>query len=220
MGAFDAAVLMGSAAVVARGAHAVVVAQFLVAAGDIVSGGFIEVVVGGRQAVGTVLFRDRTEQPQGVLTAAAQGDEALAAEDHVSVLETRVGQPEVIQQMLKRHTADSDAEVTGGGEVGLTEATGWMPLREDHLLFGAMQGAPPAHAPFEGAAHAWQGASDGGGAALRRWSPRADPGSRPATAPLLSRRCRPVGQNGGCCGASASVTVVVDRTRCGRRWRC
>ena len=33
------------------------VTQLLVAAGDIVSGGVIEVVVGGRQAVGAVLLR-------------------------------------------------------------------------------------------------------------------------------------------------------------------
>ena len=64
---------MGLAAVVARGAHAVVVAQLLVAAGEIVTGGLIEVVVGGRQAVGTVLLRDPTEQPQGVLAAAVLG---------------------------------------------------------------------------------------------------------------------------------------------------
>ena len=62
---------------------------------EIVTGGLIEVVVGGRQAVGTVLFRDRAEQPQGVLAAAAQGDEALAAEHYVSIFEARVGQPEV-----------------------------------------------------------------------------------------------------------------------------
>ena len=111
-------------------------------------------MVGGRQAVGTVLLRDRTEQPQGVLAAAAQGDEALAAEHYVSIFEARVGQPEVIQQMRQRHTADSDAEVSGGGEVGQAEATGWILLGEDHLLFGPMQGAPPAHAALDGAAHA------------------------------------------------------------------
>ena len=130
------------------------IAQLLVAAGEIVSGGLIQIVVGGRQAVGTVLLRDRAEQPQGVLAAAAQGDEALAAEHHVSVFEARVGQAEVIQQMRQRHTADSDAEVSGGGEIGQAEATGWIPLGEDHLLFGAVQGAPPAHAALKGAAHA------------------------------------------------------------------
>ena len=36
----------------------------------------------------------------------------------------------------------------------------------------------------------------------------------------LYRRCRPAGRNGGGCAASVSVTAVVDRTRCGRRWRC
>ena len=93
VGAFDAAVLMGGAAVVARGLHAVVVAQLLVAAGEIIAGRLIQIVVGGRQAVGAVLAGDAAEQPQGVLAAAAQGDEALAAEHHVSVLEPGVGQP-------------------------------------------------------------------------------------------------------------------------------
>ena len=101
-----------------------------------------------------MLLRDPAEQPQGVLAAAAQGDEALAAEHDVSVFEARVGQAEVIQQMLKRRAGDGDAEVAGGGEVGQAEATGWIPLGEDHLLFGAMQGTPPAHAPLQGAAHA------------------------------------------------------------------
>ena len=60
----------------------------------------------------------------------------------------------MVQKMRQRRAADSDAEVSGGGEVGQAEATGWIPLGEDHLLFGAMQGAPAAHAALEGAAHA------------------------------------------------------------------
>ena len=117
----------------------------------------IEIVVGGRQAVGAVLLRDATEQPQGALAAAAQGDEALAAEHHVGVFEARVWQTEMVQQMRQRRTGDGEAEVAGGGEVGQAEATGWIPLGEDHLLCGAMQGAPPAHAALKGAAHAgWE----------------------------------------------------------------
>ena len=46
------------------------------------------------------------------------------------------------------------ATLSGGAEVGQAEATGWIPLGEDHLLCGAMQGAPLAHAALEGAAHA------------------------------------------------------------------
>ncbi len=145
---------MGDAAVVARGLHAVVGAQLLVTAGEVIAGCLIQIVVGSRQAVGAVLPRDAAEQPQGVLTAAAQGDEALAAEHHLSVLEPGVGQPEVVQQMDQRRTGDGDAEVSGGGEVGQAEATGGMALGEDHLLFGAMQGAPVAHAALEGAPHA------------------------------------------------------------------
>ena len=56
VGAFNAAVFMGDTAVVARGSHTVVSAQLLVASGEVVLGGLIEVVVGGRKAVGTVLF--------------------------------------------------------------------------------------------------------------------------------------------------------------------
>ena len=56
--------------------------------------------------------------------------------------------------MRQERAGDGDAEVSGGGEVGQAETTGWMRLGEDHLLFGAMQGAPVAHAAIEGAAHA------------------------------------------------------------------
>ena len=63
----------------------------------------------------------------------------------------------MIPEMRQGRTGDGDAEVSGGGEVGQAEATGWIPLGEDHLLFGAMQGAPPAHAALKGAAHAgWE----------------------------------------------------------------
>ena len=101
-----------------------------------------------------MLLRDAAEQPQGVLAAAAQGDEAFAAEHHVGVFEAGVGQPEMVQQVAQGRASDGDAEVPGGGEIGQRQATGWIPLGEDHLLFGAMQGAPPAHAALQGAAHA------------------------------------------------------------------
>ena len=63
----------------------------------------------------------------------------------------------MVQKMRQRRAGDGDAEVSGGGEVGQAEATGWIPLGEDHLLFGAMQGTPAAHAALKGAAHAgWE----------------------------------------------------------------
>ena len=55
------------------------------------------------------------------------------------------------------------------------------------------------------------------------WKRQAQAGLEEVFAGATSRRQkdhRPTGRNGGCCAASASVTAVVDRTRCGRRWRC
>ena len=51
--------------------------------------------------------------------------------------------------MGERLTDDGDTEVPGGGEVGQTEATEWIALCEDHLLFRAMQSAPPLHSPVQ-----------------------------------------------------------------------
>ena len=55
MGAFDGAVFMGRAPVVAGGIHAVVFAKAIVFGGGIVAGGLRKVLGGCREAVGPVL---------------------------------------------------------------------------------------------------------------------------------------------------------------------
>ena len=100
--AFDRAVLVRHAGIVAGRGHAVVGAQRLVAQGEVRLRRRVEVAEGRRQAVGPVLARRSAEQPQGVLQPFGQGDEALAAEDHVRVLEAGIGEAEVVEPVIER----------------------------------------------------------------------------------------------------------------------
>jgi hypothetical protein len=104
VGTFDGAVLVRDALVVAGRRHAVMSAQFVIAAGEI---GFcisIKIAEGGRQAVAAMIERRTTERPQGVLQTLGQSDEAFAAKDDMGVLEARPDEPEMIEQMVERLT--------------------------------------------------------------------------------------------------------------------
>lgn len=63
--------------------------------------------------------------------------------------EAGIDEAEVIEPMIEGHAADGDGEVRHVGEVGQAHAAGFMRLAEDHLAFGAMQGAPTANAPLQ-----------------------------------------------------------------------
>ena len=89
-----------------------------------------------------MLLRHATERPQCVLQTLGQGDEALAAEHDMGMLEAREGQPEVIQPMLQRTPGNRDAERTRVGEVGQAEPAGRVLLAEDDVLLGAGQRPP------------------------------------------------------------------------------
>ena len=179
VGTLDAAVLMGGAAVVAGRAHAVVLAQFLVALREIVAGGGVKVAERGRQAVGAVFLGRPSERPQRLLQAGTEGAEGLAPQHHGRVLEAGVGQPEVVQQVRQRRAGDDDSEVGGVGEVRQAQQSGRPGLREDHLLVGTVQGARCTRAsgapgvPACGAR--WAAGRDGGASVPPRWSPRAGP---------------------------------------------
>src|SRR5271163_285256 len=56
--------------------------------------------------------------------------------------------------MSQHDTRDGDAEGTRVGEVGQAKPAGLVLLTEDHVLLGADQGSPPAHAPFQRAPNA------------------------------------------------------------------
>jgi hypothetical protein len=65
--AFDCAVLVGHAAIVAGGLHAVMRAQRLVAERLILPRVVVEIAEGGRQAVAAMLQRRAAERPQRIL---------------------------------------------------------------------------------------------------------------------------------------------------------
>lgn len=138
----DAAVLMRDAGIVAGRRHAVVGAQGFVAAGQVLLCVPAQVTEGSRQAVGAMLPRRGVQRPEGVLQAFGQGDEALAAENDVRMLEARAGEPEMIEPVIQRRAGDGDAQVGHVGEVGQAEAPRFMSLPEDDLLLRAVQGPP------------------------------------------------------------------------------
>ena len=129
-------------------------AQRLVALGEVGLRRRVEVAEGRRQAVGAVLVRRSAEQPQGVLQPLGQGDEALAAEDHVRVLEAGIGEAEVVEPVIERDAGDRDAEIGHVGEVGQPGAAGLVRLAEDDVLLLAVHGAPGADPALQGAADA------------------------------------------------------------------
>ena len=152
--AFDGAVLVCDARIVARRCHAVMLAQRLVAAGLVGGGIPVEVAERGREAVGAMFDRRAAERPQRVLQATGQGGEALAAQHRLGVLPAGIGQDEVIQPVRQRLPGDVDAEVGHVGEVRQALLAGRVVLPEDHLSLWAMLGAPAAHAALDGAAQA------------------------------------------------------------------
>ncbi len=106
VGAFDRAVLMGDAGIVAGGRHAVMGVQVLVTAGEVGLGVALQIAEGRRETVAAMLLGNAAERLQGVLQAFGQRHETLAAEDHMGVFEARIGQPEVIKPMRQRQTGD------------------------------------------------------------------------------------------------------------------
>jgi len=152
--ALDRAVLVRDARVVAGRGHAVMLAQRLVAAGLVGGGIAVEVAEGGREAVGAMLGRCAAKRPQGVLQAAGQGGEALAAQHRFGVLPAGIGQDEVIQPMRQHLPGNVDAEIGHIGEVRQPLLAGRVALPEDHLALCAVLGAPAAHTALDGAAQA------------------------------------------------------------------
>ena len=151
MRAFDRAVLVGDAGIVARRRHAVVAHEAVVALGQVFLG------VGpdcGTPPTGCRCDAPRraAERPERVLQTLGQGHEAFAAEHDMGMFEAGERQPEVIEPMIERDAGDGDAERARVGEVGQAETAGLMLLAEDHILLGPCERPPGPHAPFQRAA--------------------------------------------------------------------
>jgi len=151
--AFDGAVLVSDAGIVAGRLHAVVGDEVLIATRQVLACLPAQVAEGRRQAVAAMLVRGAAERPQGVLQAVRQGHEALAAEHDMGMLEAAVSEPEVIEAMVERLAGDGDSEAGHVGEIRQSEAAGPMGLAEDDLPLLAMDGPPGANAPRQRAAH-------------------------------------------------------------------
>ena len=171
VGALDDAILVRDPAVVAGRLHAVMGTERVIAPGQVLAGVLVQVAECGREAIAAVLERRPAQDPQRVLQpfghrllairlrssrwrSHRRGDVALAAEDDVRMLETGVGQPEVIETMVEPGARDGHAEVAHVGEVRQPHAARLMDLAENDLLVGAMHGAPRADAALQGAARA------------------------------------------------------------------
>jgi hypothetical protein len=110
-----------------------------------------QVVDGRRQAVAAVLPRHPAEFPQGVLEAIGEGLERLGR-THRHRLPVRVGEDEVVHQVVERPPGDGDAEGVHASEVGRGQVAGRVHLAEDGQL-GRSDGRPPLpHPPLERAA--------------------------------------------------------------------
>lgn len=60
----------------------------------------------------------------------------------------------MVEAMRERSPSNRHAQATGIGEVGQGHAARLGRLTEDHVAFGAVQGAPVADSPLKRAAHA------------------------------------------------------------------
>lgn len=110
-----------------------------------------QVVDGRTQAVAPVLAGHPAEFPQGVLKAVGERLERLGRA-HRHRLPVRVGEDEVVHQVVERPPADGDAEGVHAGEVGRGQVAGRVHLAEDGQL-GRSDGGPPLpHPPLERAA--------------------------------------------------------------------
>ena len=152
MRAFDRAVLVRDARVVAGCGHAVMAHQRRVAFRDVFPRIGRQVAERRRQAVAAMLLGRATERPQRVLQALGQRREAFAAEHDVRVLEAGEDEPEVIEPMIERLAGDRDAQTTRVGEVGQSQSARFMLLAEDHVLFGSVKRPPGQDAPLQRAA--------------------------------------------------------------------
>jgi len=110
-----------------------------------------QVVDGGAQAVGAMSPGYAAQLPQRVLQAVGQRLERLGGA-HRHRLPVRVGQHEVVDQVIEWLAGDRDAQFVHRGEVGGRQVTRLMDLPEDDGPARALRGPPLPDAPLEGPA--------------------------------------------------------------------
>jgi hypothetical protein len=102
-----------------------------------------------RQPVGAVQLWRAAQLPQGVLQALGETLVALREADRAR-LPVRVGQHEVVNQVVERRPGDGHAQVAAVREVAGAEPSGVVDLGKEHFLGRPLQGAPLLDAPLQG----------------------------------------------------------------------
>jgi len=107
-----------------------------------------QVVDGGAEAVAAVPPRHAAQVPEGVLQPVGQRLERLRRA-HRHRLPVRVGQHEVVHQVIERLPADRNAQIVHAGEVRRRQVPGLMHLAEHDRPVRAERRPPLADAPLE-----------------------------------------------------------------------
>jgi len=142
---FDVAVLMGMVRLDLLGRHPVVGHQRLITPGELLLVG--EVVHRRAHPVGTMPPRHAAQLHQRILQALAQALEALG-EAHRCRLPVRVGEHEVVGQVIEALSLDGDAQVVHRGEVRGAQPARFVDLGEEYFLGRAAERPPAADVPL------------------------------------------------------------------------
>ena len=110
-----------------------------------------QVVHRGAETVAAVSLRHAAQFPQRILQTVRERLERLGnAQRHR--LPVRVGQHEVVDQVIEPLPGNGDIQRVHVGEVGRREIAGLVHLTEHDGLAGSVRRSPLPHATFEGAA--------------------------------------------------------------------
>jgi hypothetical protein len=144
---FDVPILMRLAGVGPLGLDLIVVHQVAVSPPKLAV--FRKVVDRRAEAVATVPGWHAAQFPKGLLESAADRLERFGKADRHE-LPIRVGEGEVIQQVVERLAIDGDSQRVHVGEVRRPQPAGLMHLGKHDRLMGAVQTTPVADATLEG----------------------------------------------------------------------
>jgi len=127
--------------------QAVVVQQRLVTPRELLP--LREVVDRRAHPIRAMALGDAAQLDQGVLQSFAQGLEALREADRHR-LPVRVGQHEMVDQVVERLPLDADSQLVHRGEIGGAQPAGFVDLAEEHFLGRTAARTPAADVSLQG----------------------------------------------------------------------
>jgi hypothetical protein len=103
---------------------------------------------GRRQPVGAVQLRHTAQFPQGILQALAEALVALGKANRAR-LPVRVGQDEVVNQVIEGRAGNGHTQVGAMREVAGAQSSGMVDLSEEYLLGRSEKGTPAFDVPLQ-----------------------------------------------------------------------